>query len=178
LKIMKRRNFKALERPALLQALDAWPWADVYGIRDPDRALRHEGDHQRLGPGRPREVNHGQRGVAPCLPASRYARPDGQEGLPRPRHPVQSDQEQGHRDGQEGQGGLEPGQDRGVGQLPRGAMGDSERSSRQASPASANVAYEGGWHADGGKPRNCKHHQRLLHAESVADSGWEGSPKH
>jgi endonuclease/exonuclease/phosphatase family metal-dependent hydrolase len=39
LKIMKRRNFKGLERPALLPALDAWPWADVYGIRDPDKVL-------------------------------------------------------------------------------------------------------------------------------------------
>jgi hypothetical protein len=39
LKIMKPRNFKGLERPALLQALDAWPWADVYGIRDPDKVL-------------------------------------------------------------------------------------------------------------------------------------------
>jgi hypothetical protein len=39
LKIMKRRNFKGLERPALLQALDAWPLADVYGIRDPDKIL-------------------------------------------------------------------------------------------------------------------------------------------
>jgi hypothetical protein len=39
LKIMKRRNFKALERPALLQALEAWPWSDVYGIRDPDKVL-------------------------------------------------------------------------------------------------------------------------------------------
>jgi hypothetical protein len=39
LKIMKRRNFKGLERPALLQALDKWPWADVYGIRDPGKVL-------------------------------------------------------------------------------------------------------------------------------------------
>jgi hypothetical protein len=39
LKTLKRRNFKGLERPALLQALDAWPWADVYGIRDPDKVL-------------------------------------------------------------------------------------------------------------------------------------------
>jgi hypothetical protein len=39
LKIMKRRNFKALERPALLGALEAWPWSDVYGIRDPDKVL-------------------------------------------------------------------------------------------------------------------------------------------
>jgi hypothetical protein len=38
-KTMERRNFKALERPALLQALDAWPWSDVYGIRDPDKVL-------------------------------------------------------------------------------------------------------------------------------------------
>jgi hypothetical protein len=36
---MKRRNFKALERPALLRALDTWPWSDVYGIRDPDKVL-------------------------------------------------------------------------------------------------------------------------------------------
>jgi hypothetical protein len=39
LKIMKRRNFKGLERPALLRALDAWLWADIYGIRDPDKVL-------------------------------------------------------------------------------------------------------------------------------------------
>jgi hypothetical protein len=37
LKIMKRRNFKPLERLALLRALKAWPWSDVYGIRDPDK---------------------------------------------------------------------------------------------------------------------------------------------
>jgi hypothetical protein len=36
---MERRNFKALERPALLQTLDAWPWWDVYKIRDPDKVL-------------------------------------------------------------------------------------------------------------------------------------------
>jgi hypothetical protein len=36
---MERRNFKALERPALLQALDACPWSNVYGIRDPDKVL-------------------------------------------------------------------------------------------------------------------------------------------
>jgi hypothetical protein len=39
LKIMKWLNFKGLERPALLQALDAWPWADVYEIRGPDKVL-------------------------------------------------------------------------------------------------------------------------------------------
>jgi hypothetical protein len=39
LKTMERRNFKALEMPALLRALDAWPWSDVYGIRDPDKVL-------------------------------------------------------------------------------------------------------------------------------------------
>jgi hypothetical protein len=38
-KTMERRNFKALERPALLRALDTWPWLDVYGIRDPDKVL-------------------------------------------------------------------------------------------------------------------------------------------
>jgi hypothetical protein len=47
--------------------------------------LHYEGDCQRLGPGRPREVHHGQRGVAPYLLTSRYARPDGQEGFPQPR---------------------------------------------------------------------------------------------
>jgi hypothetical protein len=36
---MERRNFKAMERPALLYALGAWPWSDVYGIRDPDKVL-------------------------------------------------------------------------------------------------------------------------------------------
>jgi hypothetical protein len=38
-KSIERRNFKALERPALLQALDSWPWSDVYQIRDPDKVL-------------------------------------------------------------------------------------------------------------------------------------------
>jgi hypothetical protein len=38
-KTMERRNFKALERQAILQALDTWPWSDVYGIRDPDKVL-------------------------------------------------------------------------------------------------------------------------------------------
>jgi hypothetical protein len=38
-KTMERRNFKALERLALLRALDTWPWLDVYGIRDPDKGL-------------------------------------------------------------------------------------------------------------------------------------------
>jgi hypothetical protein len=36
---MERRNFKALERPALLRALDTWPWSDVYKIRDPVKVL-------------------------------------------------------------------------------------------------------------------------------------------
>jgi hypothetical protein len=38
-KTLKRRNFKGLERPAFMQALDAWLWADVYWIRDPDKVL-------------------------------------------------------------------------------------------------------------------------------------------
>jgi hypothetical protein len=38
-KSINRRNFKALERPALLQALDSWPWSDVFQIRDLDRVL-------------------------------------------------------------------------------------------------------------------------------------------
>jgi hypothetical protein len=38
-KTLKRRNFKALERTALIHALEAWPWSDVYGIRDPDKVL-------------------------------------------------------------------------------------------------------------------------------------------
>jgi hypothetical protein len=38
-KTMERRNFKSLERPALLRALDTWPWSDVYGIRDRDKVL-------------------------------------------------------------------------------------------------------------------------------------------
>jgi hypothetical protein len=38
-KSMERRNFKALQRPALLQALDTWPWSDIYKIRDPDKVL-------------------------------------------------------------------------------------------------------------------------------------------
>jgi hypothetical protein len=38
-KSINRRNFKALERPALLQALDMWPWSDVFQIRDPDKVL-------------------------------------------------------------------------------------------------------------------------------------------
>jgi hypothetical protein len=36
---MKRRNFKALERPALLQALDTWQWSYVCGIKNPDKVL-------------------------------------------------------------------------------------------------------------------------------------------
>jgi hypothetical protein len=29
-KSINRRNFKALERLSLLQALDSWPWSDVF----------------------------------------------------------------------------------------------------------------------------------------------------
>jgi hypothetical protein len=39
LKTMERRNFKAMERPALLHSLGAWLWSDVYGIRDSDKIL-------------------------------------------------------------------------------------------------------------------------------------------
>jgi hypothetical protein len=38
-KTMQRQNFKALERPALLHALETWLWSDVYGIRDPEKVL-------------------------------------------------------------------------------------------------------------------------------------------
>jgi hypothetical protein len=38
-KTLKLRNFKALERPAIIHALEFWPWSDVYGIRDPDKVL-------------------------------------------------------------------------------------------------------------------------------------------
>jgi hypothetical protein len=36
---LKRRNFKALESPALIHALKFCPWSDVYRIRDPDKDL-------------------------------------------------------------------------------------------------------------------------------------------
>jgi hypothetical protein len=36
---LKLRNFKALERPALIPALEFCPWSDVYGIKDPDKVL-------------------------------------------------------------------------------------------------------------------------------------------
>jgi hypothetical protein len=38
-KSINRRNFKALEQPALLRALHSWPWSDVLQIRDPDKVL-------------------------------------------------------------------------------------------------------------------------------------------
>jgi hypothetical protein len=38
-KSIERRNFKALDRLALLRALESWPWSDVYQIRDPDKVL-------------------------------------------------------------------------------------------------------------------------------------------
>jgi hypothetical protein len=38
-KSINRRNFKALERPALLRALDSWPWSDLFQIRDLDKVL-------------------------------------------------------------------------------------------------------------------------------------------
>jgi hypothetical protein len=38
-KSINRRNFKALERPGLLRALDSWPRSDVFQIRDPDKVL-------------------------------------------------------------------------------------------------------------------------------------------
>jgi hypothetical protein len=38
-KPIERRKFKALKQPALLRALDSWPWSDVYKIRDPDKVL-------------------------------------------------------------------------------------------------------------------------------------------
>jgi hypothetical protein len=38
-KTMERRNFKALERPSILRALDNCPWSDVYGIMYPDKVL-------------------------------------------------------------------------------------------------------------------------------------------
>jgi hypothetical protein len=36
-KSIERRNFKVLDRLALLRALESWPWSDVYQIRDPDK---------------------------------------------------------------------------------------------------------------------------------------------
>jgi hypothetical protein len=38
-KSINRRNFKALERPALLRAFDLWPWSDMFQIRDKDKVL-------------------------------------------------------------------------------------------------------------------------------------------
>jgi hypothetical protein len=38
-KFIERRNFKQLDPPALLRALEAWLWAGVYQIRDPDIVL-------------------------------------------------------------------------------------------------------------------------------------------
>jgi hypothetical protein len=71
-KSIVRRNFKALERPALLRALESLPWSDVYQIRDPDK-----GDCSRLGPGRPPEDDHGQGGVAPSIPPARHTGANG-----------------------------------------------------------------------------------------------------
>jgi hypothetical protein len=39
-KSIERRNFKALDRVALLWALESWPWSDVYQIRDPDKVSK------------------------------------------------------------------------------------------------------------------------------------------
>jgi hypothetical protein len=38
-KTIERRNFKQLDPPALLWALESWLWADVYQIREPDIVL-------------------------------------------------------------------------------------------------------------------------------------------
>jgi hypothetical protein len=35
-KSIKQRNFKKVSPPALLRALETWPWSDVYRIKDPD----------------------------------------------------------------------------------------------------------------------------------------------
>jgi hypothetical protein len=39
-KTLKRRNFKALERPAIIHALEFWQWLDVYGGVQPGQAHR------------------------------------------------------------------------------------------------------------------------------------------
>jgi endonuclease/exonuclease/phosphatase family metal-dependent hydrolase len=86
LKTMERRNFKAMERPALLHALGAWPWTDVYGIRDPDKVLDFvtRGIVNGLDRAAPVKSITVREGSLPLL-ASRHACPDGKEGLPRPR---------------------------------------------------------------------------------------------
>jgi endonuclease/exonuclease/phosphatase family metal-dependent hydrolase len=152
-KTLKRRNFKALERPALLRTLEAWPWSDVYGIRDPDKVLDFvtRGIVNGLDQAAPIKSYQGQGGAAPPLLPPQHPSPDDQEGLPRPRPQVQGCQEKGHRVSQVGQGGVQPGQAHGVGEIAVGAMGDSECGGRQALPASANLSHEGGWHNHRGK---------------------------
>jgi hypothetical protein len=173
-KSMKRRNFKALERLALLQGLETWPWSDVYGIRDPDKVL----DFVTRGIVNSLDQAAPVKSITTPLLAPGHPIPNGQEGLPRPRPKVQGRQEQGHRVGQAGQGGIEPGQAGRVGKLARGAMGDSKRGGQQASPASADLGHEDGWHNHGGKPQGRQRGQHILRGESVENSNWEGSPKH
>jgi hypothetical protein len=144
LKTMERRNFKALERPALLRALDACPWSNVYGIRDPDKVLDFitRGIVNGLDQADPVKSIALREGSLPL-----YLRPDTLALMAKRdslgRSPVHGGQEQGHRVGQAGQGGLQPGQDHGVRQLPGGAMADSECGGRQALPDSADVGHEG-----------------------------------
>jgi hypothetical protein len=170
-KTMERRNFKALERPALLRALDTWPWSVVYGIRDPDKVL----DFITRG------IVNGLDQVAPVksitvkegsLPL--YLRPDTlalmakRDSLSRgPRYRAARNRVTAlvWRD--------------------KEASNLSKLTELGNSPAvlweianAAVIGHEGGWQANRGKPRGCEYHQCLLRAESVEDSDREGSPKH
>jgi hypothetical protein len=99
-KSIEHRNFKQLDPPALLRALEAWHWSNVHRIRHPDTVLAfiNQGIVHTL------EEDHGQGGEAPPVLTTRHLNTNGAEGFPRPCAEVQGRQEQGHRPGQALQG--------------------------------------------------------------------------
>jgi hypothetical protein len=170
-KSMERRNFKALERPALLRALDTWPRSDVYRIRDPDKVLdfvtrRIVNGLDQAAPKKTITVKEGS------LPL--YLRPDTLALMAQRDLPGRSPRYKAARNSFT----VLVRRDKEVSNLAKLAeSGNSPTVLWQATPTPPDLGQEGGWHGHRGQPQGGKRGQRLLCGESAENTGWQGRPE-
>jgi hypothetical protein len=139
-KSMERRNFKALERPALLWALDSWPCSDVYKIRDPDKVLDFvtRGIVHGLDQAAPMKTIKVKEGLLPLylLPDTLALMAKRDSLGRRPRYKAAGT---GSPRWSGGTRRRRPGQAGRVGELAHSTLGDSQRGSWQATPTPPNL---------------------------------------
>jgi hypothetical protein len=174
---LERRNFKALERPALIRALETWPWSDVYGIRDPDKVLdfvtKGIGNGLDLAaPSKSIKVKEGSLPLYLCpdtlaMMDTLGRGPWYKAARNRVTALIRRDKEASN---------LAKLTESENSPAVLWEIGNAEVG-KPCQPLPTSVT-RGGWHVHRGKPRGSECRQRLLRAESVENPDWEGSPEH